>query len=329
MSKSGKLLVTGGSGFIGSKVVELALRNGYDVRNFDIAPPSIPEHSLVWVKLDINAKDLLLQKTSEFRPDFVIHLASDVDITLRNLADYRTILNGTHNIVSVARLVPNLQRLIHVSTQYVLTPGVQPVSETHFEPYTVYGEAKAISERTVRESNLKSWLIVRPTIIWGPGHPSFPQLIWKYIAKRRYLHPASRVPIVRCYGFVRNTAEQMLSFIDVDESKLQKRVFYLGDSNINYDLWADAFSKGLTNKPARRIPKSALLALGWVGSIVGKTGLKAPIDRGRCFRMTTSTQVDLKSTFDIIGHPKIAFDEGIRETIDWLETSYPNLYLRR
>src|SRR5208283_6137943 len=148
-------------------------------------------------------------------------------------------------------------------TQFVVTPGQTPKSETDFKPYTLYGEAKAVSERLVRASSLP-WLIVRPTIIWGPRHPSFHDQIWAFIANRAYLHPSAATPIMRCYGYVGNTADQILAFLDADPK--QRRVFYLGDGTINYDTWVDGFAEAITGKKARRIPQSLLLVFARLGS---------------------------------------------------------------
>jgi hypothetical protein len=58
-------------------------------------------------------------------------------------------------------------------------------------------------------------------------------------------------------------------------------------------------------------------------------GLAAPINLGRYFRMTTSSAIDLRSTFAIAGEPKIAFDQGLRETVAWLQALDPVRFTRR
>jgi len=131
---------------------------------------------------------------------------------------------------------------------------------------------------------------------------------------------------MRSYGYVRNTADQMVSFIDLDTTTNQNRVFYLGDGVIDYDKWVDAFSIGLTGRPARRIPKSALLALGIAGSMARVAGMRLPMDMGRYFRMTTPTDLDLSPTFAAVGHPQVSFEQGVRESLEWLVSTNPSLY---
>lgn len=312
-----KLLITGGSGFIGSEVVKRAQQHGFEIKNLDFNPPNLSEHEPMWANVDVRNKEDVEREIVAFNPDFVLHMASDIDVTLKTLDEYRTTTLGTSNVLNAAEKLPNLRRLIHVSTQFVVTPGHTPKTDADFKPYTLYGEAKAVSERLVHRASLP-WVITRPTIIWGPRHPSFHLQILGYIASRKYLHPMSSEPIMRCYGYVGNTADQMFSLLEADLK--QRRVFYLGDGTINYDTWVDGFAEAFTGRKARRIPKSLLHLLARLGSGLNTLGFSAPIDLGRYFRMTTSSAIDLTPTFEIVGRPQISFEDGLRETVEWLQT---------
>jgi len=315
-----KLLVTGGSGFIGSEVVHLGLQSGLEILNLDFRAPNIPEHAPYWSNVDVRTAADVEREVSRFEPQYILHMASDIDVTLKSLDQYRTTTQGTANVLAAAARLPGLERLVHVSTQFVVTPGLAPSSETDFRPYTLYGEAKALSEKLVRQTELP-FLIARPTIIWGPRHPTFHQQILAYIASRAYLHPRMARPILRCYGYVENTAAQMLSLLAVPMTS--RRVFYLGDATINYDTWVDGFSIAFTGKPARRIPSTALHALAYAGSAMKQLGLPAPIDLGRYFRMTTSSEIDLSSTFAVSGTPRVSREVGLVRTVEWLRELDP------
>jgi nucleoside-diphosphate-sugar epimerase len=319
-----RLVVTGGSGFIGTEVVKRAQQLGFEIKNLDFKPPHLIEHQSFWANVDVRDPGHVESEILSFDPNLIVHLASDVTVTLKTLDEYRTTTFGTSNVITAAGKLTSLRRILHVSTQFVVKPGITPKSETHFEPYTLYGEAKAFSEKLVRQSTLP-WLIVRPTIIWGPRHPSFHQQIWAYIASRAYLHPYSSKPIMRCYGYVGNTADQILALLDANPQ--QRRVFYLGDSVLNYDTWVDSFAQALTGKKARRIPDWLLYPLAGLGSGINRLGFSAPIDLGRYFRMTTSSAIDLTPTFEVVGKPTISFEDGVRETIKWLQGIYGKEYV--
>jgi nucleoside-diphosphate-sugar epimerase len=299
-------------------VIDIALERGYEITNLDFRPPRLSKYHHFWQNIDIRHGDKVMRAVTEFDPHRIIHLASDIDVNLKTLEEYTTILDGTRNLIAAAKKVASLERFVHVSTQYTVTPGRVPISETDLHPYTLYGVAKAKAEKQMQACGLKSWLIVRPTIIWGPFHPTFASHIWFHIANGSYLHPAASVPIRRTYGYVYNTADQMVRLMEADELQLVKRVYYLGDELLDYEMWANAFALRLTGKRTKRVPICVLWALGMIGSTLKSVGINAPYDRGRYFRMTTSSPVDLDPTFTITGKPQISFDEGVERSVAWL-----------
>lgn len=314
-----RIFLTGASGFIGSEVIDFALANGDTVKNFDVNPPT-DDKAEFWVEGDVRDRTALARAVHEFAPDYIIHLASDTDVQITDLKEFTVTINGTQNVVEVAHEVSELTRFIHISTQFVVRPGVAPPHEEYLEPYTVYGEAKAETERIVRGAELKApWIIIRPTIIWGPRHPSFRENIFKYIRNRQYLHPVDSQPIMRAFGYVTNTAEQIYKLATADSGALERSVYYVGDQTLDYAVWADGFSVALTGKRARRIPTSLLKVMGAIGDLLKHCRLPAPIDSGRAFRMSTSSQIDLSPTLAVVGPPAIGFHEGLARTVKWLD----------
>lgn len=320
---SEKILLTGGSGFIGSEVLRIARERGFDVLNLDFKPPRVEAHKPFWRQGDVRDAAQVEQIALQYQPDIIMHLASDIDVSITQLEEFKTTIDGTANMLAAAAKLPGLKRFVHVSTQFTVKPGIKPRDERHLDPYTVYGEAKAQGERLVWQAKLPvPWYILRPTIIWGPHHPSFADQIFRHIARRNYLHPVGSAPILRAYGYVTNTAEQMMAFATIDPARVPGRVYYLGDESLDYDRWADAFSIGLTGKPAKRIPVWLLNLLGKGGDAFRALGLPAPIDSGRAFRMSTASQIDLAPTHQVTGQPSVGFEQGVKETLAWLGQRY-------
>jgi nucleoside-diphosphate-sugar epimerase len=87
MMDNWKLLVTGGSGFIGSEVVKRAHQRGFQIKNLDFRPPSFSEHRPFWVDVDVREKDDVDREITSFDPDFILHMASDIDVTLKTIDD--------------------------------------------------------------------------------------------------------------------------------------------------------------------------------------------------------------------------------------------------
>lgn len=314
-----RVLVTGGSGFIGSRVMDVLAERGHLTINFDLKPPTFERHADHWFAGDVTDLDRLNACFDQFQPDAVIHLAAKAEIYSVNWSDFASIHQGTANLIAAIDRYGRLDRLVNISTQLVIAPGHQPRSLLDYRPYTTYGEAKAYAEGLLLQWAAPThWLTVRPANIWGPNHPSFAKAIWKYIRRRVYLHPATNTPVVRSYGYVRNTAEQIVTLMESDPAATYRQVFYVADTVLDSGLWVDAFANALTGKPARRVPPTVLRAMGWGGDILAKAGRRVPIDSGRVMRMTESYPVPLEPTFALTGLPRVSLDMGVMETVKWL-----------
>ncbi|MBR7619227.1 NAD(P)-dependent oxidoreductase [Phenylobacterium sp. 20VBR1] len=317
-----KVFVTGGSGFIGSRVVDILLEKQFDVMNYDLKTPTFERHARHWRPGDVLDFPALSAAMVEFEPQMVIHLAAKAEIYEFEWSDFASIHQGTENLLKAIEQYGKLDRLLNVSTQLVIAPGYQPRSLLDFEPYTMYGEAKAYAESLLFQwRSPVHWVTVRPANVWGPNHPSFAGAIWKYIGNRAYLHPDTREPVMRSYGYVRNTAEQIVALALHDPKQdTYRQVFYAADSVMDSAIWVDAFAQGLCGKPSRRIPSPVLKAMGLVGDISAKAGKRLPMDSGRAMRMTQSYPVPLQPTFDLIGPPQVGFDQGLAESLEWLSS---------
>ena len=171
-----KILITGGSGFIGTNLVERFIQNGYEVLNLDILPPRNKSHQPFWKKIDINEREDLANVVQEFRPKFILHFAARTDLReSESLAGYSENYIGVRNLIFAVKNISTVERIIFASSQLVCKIGYQPLNEDDYCPTTLYGTSKVIGEQIIRSVDEfgASWTIVRPTSIWGPwfGEP--------------------------------------------------------------------------------------------------------------------------------------------------------------
>lgn len=125
MTKKGKIIITGGLGFIFSYVTEYYVAQGYDVVVIDNqtegSHPEIIDGSFHYYNLDV-AEPTVMKIIEDHNPDYIIHAAaiSDVDYSIRN--PYQTLqknIMSSLNIFEAARKLPNLKKLVYVSTDEV------------------------------------------------------------------------------------------------------------------------------------------------------------------------------------------------------------------
>lgn len=147
-----RLAITGGTGFVGSHVIDAALVAGHEVRALTRRDQQ-ERAGLTWVAGDLANRDALKRLVED--SDAVIHVAGT--ISAPDAAGFETgNVKGTLAMLAAAT-AGGLHRFVHVSSLAAREPRL-----------SLYGGSKARAEELVRSSGLY-WAIVRPPAVYGPG----------------------------------------------------------------------------------------------------------------------------------------------------------------
>ncbi len=319
-----KVLVTGGSGFIGTNVIETLSREGNTILNYSLHAPLDSAQTQYWRAGDILDTAAVAAIFRQFQPERVLHLAAraECDETTTVETGYRVNTEGTRNVLDAIRVTPSVERAIITSTQFVCAPGRLPKDDTDYFPETVYGQSKVIAEKLTREANLScTWTIIRPTNIWGPWHMRYRREFWRVLQRGLYLHPGWQ-PVIRSYGYVKNVVFQIQNIFTAPRASVHGKTIYLGDRPINLLEWVNGFSRALTGREVLIVPRPLLRALALAGDIpTYLTGKPFLISSSRLHSMTTDYHTPMEPTFDLLGQNPWTLEAGIKETIEWLRTS--------
>ncbi len=313
-----RVLVTGGSGFIGTNLIDTLLGSGIQLANLDINPPKKTQHTPYWLECDILDLNLTMSYFEKFQPTHFVHLAARTDTLSNSLDDYKVNTEGTNNVLCCIKAIPTLQRVLITSSQFVFSPPGLPGDDEDYRPIGAYGMSKVISEKATRSAGLDCvWTITRPTNVWGPWHPRYPREFWLVLKKRLYFHPGGK-PAIRSYGYVKNVVYQMMKILEAPAPIVNKRVYYLGDPPVPLIAWVNGFAMSITGRPARIIPKGLLLALAVTGTLLNGLGIRFPIALSRYRSMTEDYFTPMEATIKNFGLPPYSLEDGIKETVDWL-----------
>ncbi len=318
-----RLLITGGSGFIGTNYVAFALSEGRDVCNLDVVQPLDPAQRDCWQACDIMDLPALCAAFKDFQPTHVIHMAARTEciegVDLHETFDVN--ITGTRNVLAAICGTPGIEGVIITSSQYVCGPEHFPKGPEDYGPHTVYGQSKVLTEKMTREAQLPCpWTLIRPVNIWGPWHLRYRREAWSVIRKGLYFHPGG-APVMRTYGYVGNVIWQCEKILSAPAEQVHEKVFYLGDEEIDIYEWANGFSTVIKGKRARKIPRPLLRTIAMVGDIVSAvTGKAFPLTSSRYRSMTQDYVTPIKETFDLFGTPPYTLRQGVDQTVKWLES---------
>ena len=166
-----KALITGASGFIGSRLRSELLSRGVDVVAIrrSGSPEAKEGRSVVADYVD---KASLKKVIHEERPDYILHVAG---VTKgRTYEDFRkgNVLPTQNLLEAAAKEHPGVKRFVHVSslTSYgPSTPGRPLTEDDPRKPIEFYGKSKLEAEEVVEAIENVPWTIVRPAGVYGPG----------------------------------------------------------------------------------------------------------------------------------------------------------------
>ena len=173
------LAITGGTGFVGGRLIELALAAGHKVRALTRRPQE-PRHGVTWVDGALDKPDSLDRLADG--ADALIHVAGVINAPDPAGFEAGNVM-GTSAVLAAAEKA-RVGRFVHVSSLAAREPEL-----------SAYGASKAGSEALVSASSLTS-AIVRPPAVYGPGDREMLELF--RMAKRGFvlLPPGGRLSVI-------------------------------------------------------------------------------------------------------------------------------------
>lgn len=164
-----KILITGGSGFLGINLVRFLLNKNYEITILDIVDFDYPEKNKIkFIKGDIRDKKIVSQVVKH--KDFVIHTAAALPLYKKEDI-FSTDILGTRYLLE-ASLKYKVKRFVHISSTAVYgIPNKHPIfEEDELVGVGPYGIAKIKAERECFKARKKGLCvsIIRPKSFIGP-----------------------------------------------------------------------------------------------------------------------------------------------------------------
>jgi len=293
-----KLAITGGTGFVGSHLIDLALAAGHDVKALTRRDQPSRER-VQWVAGSLEDRDSLRELVTG--ADAIIHAAGV--ITAPDAAAFdRGNVAGTLAMLAAAT-AGGVHRFVHVSSLAAREPKL-----------SLYGGSKARSEDLVRSSGLE-WSIVRPPAVYGPGDKETLELFRMAKLGLMLMPPHGRVSLIHAADLGRlllalagpEAPSGML--IESDDGR---------PGGWSHRQFARVLGRAVGTKPAIVSAPGLFLKLAArADQLFRGPKAKLTVDRAAYFSHRNWV-VDAKlGAPPQLWKPQIPTEEGLRQTADW------------
>ena len=318
-----KAFVTGATGFVGSHLVDLLLKNGFEVYCLRRKTSSIKwleGKNVNYVFGDIYSNDVLEEAIKEV--DYVFHVAGLVKAKNKEAFEKGNNL-ATKNLIEItARVNPNIKKFVHVSSLAVCGPnlGDEPLTEEFIpRPITTYGRTKREAEKEVLKFRDKiPVVIVRPPAIYGPRDTEI------FVYFKTFSGGLNSI-----IGF----GDKYLSLLHINdvvngiylaaikETKSGDVFFISSDREYNWDEISRAASKAMDKKAIKlRVPHLIVYTVGAISELIYMFSKSAPtLNLEKCKDLTRSGWFasNIKAKKILGFNESFTLEQGFKDTYEW------------
>ena len=324
-----RILITGASGFIGSFIVEEALRQGMEtwaaVRSSS-SRAYLNDKRINFIELDLSDEQRLTEQLKDHQFDYVVHAAGVTKCI--NKDDFRRVnTEGTRHLVAALRaLRMPIERFVFLSSLSVMGAirEQQPYTEIREDdtpqPNTAYGKSKLEAEETLKARSEEQfpYVILRPTGVYGPREKDY--FIMAKSIKGHSDFAVGYKPQDITFVYVKDVVQAV--FLALDHGKTGN-AYFLSDGKVYRSAtFSNLIRRELGNPWWIRItaPIWILRIVTAVGDIIGRMSGKAIAlnnDKYHILRQR-NWRCDIQPAIDELGYqPQYDLERGVRETIAW------------
>lgn len=323
-----KILVTGASGFIGSFIVEEALRQGMETWAA-VRPSSsrkyLQDERIHFINLNLSSKEELISQLDGHEFDYVVHAAGATKCL--HVDDfYRVNTEGTKNLAdAIIALKMPIKRFVFVSSLSIFgairekQPYQEITEHDTPKPNTAYGKSKLKAERYLDSLGIGfPYIILRPTGVYGPREKDY-----FLMAKSIKQHIDFSVGFKRqdiTFVYVQDVVQTV--FLALNHGK-NGRKYFLSDGEVyQSETFSDLLHHELGDTWLLRIkaPIWVLRLVTFFGEYIGRmTGKMSALNNDKYnILKQRNWRCDIEPAVDELGfHPRYKLKQGVKLAVEW------------
>ena len=293
-----KLAVTGGTGFVGSRLIDVALDAGHQVKALTRRAQA-ERDGVEWIAGDLHDRSALELLIDDV--DAAIHVAGV--ISGHNAAIFELGNVGGTLAMLAAATAGGVHRFVHVSSLAAREPKL-----------SLYGASKARAEELIRSSGL-DWSIVRPPAVYGPGDKETLELFRMAKLGLMLMPPHGHVSLIH----VDDLARLLLALADY--SAPSGIVIEADDGKPHgwtHRQFAKELGRAVGTRPAIVSAPGVFLKLAArADQLVRGPKAKLTVDRAAYFSHRNWVVHPKFGPPQGLWRPQIPTEKGLKETADW------------
>ena len=331
---SGRVLVTGASGFVGSAVARIARERGFDVRV--VIRKTSSRQNLEGLDAEVvigDMRDEASMRAAMKGVRYLLHVAADYRIWARDPGEIeRANLEGTEATMRAA-LAEGVERIVYTSSVATLkvSPAGEIVDETKpaqaHQTIGAYKRSKVLAERAVERMVANDGL---PAVIVNPSTPIGPRDVKPT--------PTGRIIVEAATGKIPAFVDTGLNLVHVDDVAnghflaLERGVigerYILGGENLSLQqMLADIAGLAGRKPPTIKLPRGPLYPLAFGAELYAKFSGKEPFVTVDGLRMSKNKMYFTSAKAEReLGYRARPYGEGLSHALDWFRA---NGYLNR
>ena len=290
-----RLAITGGTGFVGRRLIALAVEAGHEVRALTRRVQA-SDQGVGWTVGALDDGDALAGLVDG--AEAVIHVAGVVNAPDR--AGFAAgNIDGTKAMLAAATAA-DVARFVHVSSLAAREPELSN-----------YGWSKAEAERLVEASSL-AWTIVRPPAVYGPGDLEMRDVFRAARLGLAFLPPPGKISAIH----VDDLARLLLA---VAEGGKPRTVYEADDGHHwTHAQFGNAIGRAVGQRVLPMHLPAPLLRLGaWIDGLIRGNGAKLTPDRVGYLTHPDWTATPALRPPAALWAPQVALADGLADTARW------------
>ena len=322
-----KTLLTGSSGYIGSRLGRELVEAGQKVKGVDRIKGS-PDKLNAFVHGDLCDPETAREAVSD--TDQVLHLAAakgDWGITEEEY--YRDNLEATRVLIEAGKEA-GIKDWVFYSTVSVHGPSYDAIGEeAPMSPINPYGASKAEAEKLFQglaeENPEVRVLIIRPSVVYGPGNPDSTNIYRLidaiYNSRFAMVGPGEAI---KSTSYIENLLAATLFLMERMEDGVQTYIYVDEPALTTATLVKRIYQLLEKDEPSWHIPLSIASPVAKISDIAASlTGIDFPITAARIEKFNRSTNFDGGKIRKAGFTQPVSNQEALRKTVDWhLHTVY-------